>query len=72
MPFESVWRRIAPEAYFEVSVAMANSLEKSGRWRMEQERKSFLSLLKDCWQAGVQSHQLSFLVRSRRGQATVE
>ena len=61
-----------PEVYFEASVAMVNSFEKSGRSRMGQERKSFLSSSKDYWQVGVQSQQLSFLVRLSRGQVTVE
>ena len=53
-------------------MAMAKGLEKSGRWRMGRDRKSFFKSLNDCWQAGVQSHQLSILVRSRSGQAAVE
>ena len=48
MLFESVWKRIAPEAYFEVSVAMAKGLEKSERWRTGQERKSYFNSSKDC------------------------
>ena len=44
----SVWRRMAPEAYFEASVAMAKGLAKSGRWRMGRERKRLFSSLKDC------------------------
>ena len=55
------------EAYLEASVVMVKGLEKSGRHRMGHDRKSFFKLLNDCWQAGVQSHQLSYLVRSRRG-----
>ena len=38
---------MAPEAYFEVSVAMMKGLEKSGRWRTGCERKSSFSSLKD-------------------------
>ena len=48
MPFESVWRRMVPEVYFEASVAMAKGLVKSGRWRTGHDRKSFFSSLKDC------------------------
>ena len=58
---------MAPEVYLETSVAMAKGLEKSGRWRMGQERKSFFSESNDCWQVGVQSQRLSFFVKSRRG-----
>ena len=39
---------MVPEAYLEALVVMMNGLEKSGRWRTEQERKSFFSLSKDC------------------------
>ena len=63
---------MASEAYFEASVAMANGLEKSGRWRTRRERKSLLSSSKDCWQVRVQSHWLSFFVRSSRGRVMVE
>ena len=69
---ELVWRRMAPEAYFEVSVVMAKGLEKSGGWRTGRNRKSFFSELNNCWQVEVQSQQLSFLMRSRRRQVTVE
>ena len=31
MPFESIWRRIAPEAYLEASVAMVKGAVRSGR-----------------------------------------
>ena len=58
--------------YLEVSVAIANGLEKSGRWRTGHDRKSCFSSSKDCWHMRVQSHQLSYLVRSRRGWVTVE
>ena len=69
---ESVWRRIAPKAYFEVSVAMANGLAKSGSWRIGFDRNSYFKLLKDACVSVVQSHWWSFLVRSRRGWAMVE
>ena len=70
-PFKLVWR-IAPEVYLEALVVMVKGLEKSGRCRTGHDRKSFFSKLNDCWQAGVQSQQLSFLVKSRRGWVTVE
>ena len=60
------------KAYFDVSVVIVKGLEESGRWRAGHDRKSFFKSLNNHWQAGVQSHQLSFLVRSRRGQVTVE
>ena len=63
---------MASEAYFEALVATAKGFEKLRRWRMGQERKSFFNSSKDCWQVEVQSQQVSFLVRSRRGWATVE
>ena len=44
---ESVWRRMAPEAYFEASVAMTKDLEKSGRWRTGRDKKSFFKSLND-------------------------
>ena len=47
-PLVSVWRRMAPEVYFEVSVAMVKGLAKSGRWRTGWDKKSFFSSLKDC------------------------
>ena len=55
------------KAYFEVSVAMVKGLEKSERWRTRHDRMSFFSKSNDCWQAGIQFQQLSFLVRSGRG-----
>ena len=45
----------------------AKGLKKSRRWRMGHDKKSFFSMSNDCWQAGVQSQQLSFLVQSKRG-----
>ena len=65
MLLESVWRRMTPEAYLEVLVVMVKGLKKSGRWRTGCDRKSFFSESNDCWQVGVQSQQLSFLVRSK-------
>ena len=59
------------EAYLEVSMVIVNGFEKSERWRMGCERKSFFSELNDCWQVGVQSYLLSFLIKSRSGWATV-
>ena len=61
-----------PEAYLKASVTMAKGLAKSGRCKIGCDRKSFFSELNDCWQVGVQSQQLSFFMRSRRGWAMVE
>ena len=58
---------MAPEAYFEVLVVTVKGLVKSGRCRMGHDRKSFFSKSNDCWQAGVQSQWMSFLVRSMGG-----
>ena len=72
MLLESVWRRIAPEAYFEVSVVIVNGLAKLGSWRMGFDRNSCFKLLKDACISAVQSQQWSFLMRSRRRQAMME
>ena len=69
---ESVWRRIAPEEYFEALVMIANGLVKSGSWRTGFDKNSHFKLLKDACVLAVQSQQWSFLVRSRMGWATVE
>ena len=61
-----------PNAYLEVSVVMAKGLEVSGRWRMGLVRKQFFSLLKAFWQELFQFHEVSFLVKSRRGQVMLE
>ena len=63
---------MAPEASLDVSVAMANGFEKSGSWRMGFDRNNHLRLSKDVYASGVQSQWWSFLVRLRRGQATME
>ena len=62
---------MAFEAYFEASVVMANSLVKLGSWRTGFNRNSCFKLSKDTCVLAVQSHQWSFLMRSRRGQATM-
>ena len=64
---ESACRSMPPDMYFEVSVAMAEGLEVSGRWRTGLVRKQFFSLLKVFWQELFQFHEVSFLVKSRRG-----
>ena len=69
---ELVWRRIAPETYLKALVVMVNGLEKLGRCKTGQDKKSFFSELNDYWQVDVQSQQLSFFMRSRRGQVIVE
>ena len=61
-----------PDAYFAASVAMAKGLEVSGRWSTGLVRKQFFSLLKVFWQELFQFHGVSFLLRSRRGQAMLE
>ena len=46
---------MALEASLDVSVAMANSFEKSGSWRMGFNRNNCLRLSKDVCASGVQS-----------------
>ena len=63
---------MALEVSLDASVAIANGFEKSGSWRMGFDRNNCLRLSKDVCASGVQSQQWSFLVRLRRGRATVE
>ena len=69
---ELACRSTPPDAYLEASVAMAKGFEVSGRCRTGLVRKQFFSLLKAFWQELFQFHGVSFLVRSRRGQAMLE
>ena len=43
MPFESVWRRMAPDAYLDTSMVIAKGEERSGMCRTGCERKRCLS-----------------------------
>ena len=63
---------MAPEAYLEASVAMAKGAGRSGRWRTGFDRNRDLRVSKEVWQAGDQFQGKFFLVRSMRGQATLE
>ena len=51
---------------------MAKGAERLGRWRTGFDRKRDLRVLKEVWKAGVKFHWRFFLVRSMRGQATLE
>ena len=64
---ESVWRRIAPDVYFKVSVAMAKGAERLGRWRTGSDKNRCFRASKVDWQEGDQFHVRFFLVRSTKG-----
>ena len=61
-----------PEAYLEASVATAKGAAGSGRCRTGFNRNKVLRVLKEVWQADDQFQGKLFLVRSIRGQATLE
>ena len=69
---ELACRSMPPDVCLEASVAMVKGLEVSGRWRTGLVRQQFFSLLKAFWQELFQFHGVSFLVKSRRGQAMLE
>ena len=63
---------MAPEAYLEASVAMVKGAAGSGRCRTGFDRNKDLSVSKEFWHAENQFQGRFFLVRSMRGQATLE
>ena len=63
---------MAPDAYFEVSVAIAKGAERLGRWRTSLERKRCFKVSKADWQERDQFQVKFFLVRLIRGRATLE
>ena len=63
---------MAPDTYFEASVAIVKGAERLERWRTGLDKNRRFRALKADWQEGDQFHVRFFLVRLIKGRATLE